>query len=403
MRKTFALLAALSLTAACSEVAEPDDLQCPALEISPGPMIEVSQGRVMTPEEAQIFGMGAMFTQRAEAAPEPAADAPRRVAPPRPKVKVAVLSAGGQFGAFTAGFMAGWSQNQAAPRPEAFDIVTGVSTGALLAPYVFAGSEYDVNLETIYNGVREDEVFRRRGPLELLGSPSLWEPNALRQQITDNLDKRLWDQIAADSEDRTLLVGSVNLNSGFFEAFDLTSVAAKGGATAPDCFTEALMASSAIPVAFPPRKINGDLYIDGAARQGLFFRGLAQARVDPEIYVFLNNPAAFPSGDPEYALPPLAGRATQILSDELLRSSAEDAVRFAQSQGWTIRGLFAPDIEPGPDCINRGGQKASFCESFTAALYADGFAKATASPIPWLGADELIERLGDSRHNQRTQ
>ena len=163
------------------------------------------------------------------------------------------------------------------------------------------------------------------------------------------------------------------------------------------------MASAAIPVAFSPRKINGNLYIDGAARQGLFLRGLAQARVQPEIYVFLNNPASFPSGDPQFGLPPLAGRATQILSDELLRSSAEDAVRFAKSQGWTVRGVFAPDIEPGPECENRRGQKASFCKSFTAALFQDGWEKASSNPIPWLDADELLERLGDSRHNQRTQ
>lgn len=377
---------------------------CPALEVASNEGVDVSQGRVLTPEEAQIFGMGAMFAQRAEVAQTPApADAPRRVAPPIPKIKVAVLSAGGQFGAFTAGFMTGWSQNAVSPRPQEFEVVTGVSTGALLAPYVFAGSRYDVNLEAIYNGVGEASVFRRRSTLELASAPSLWDSAPLRKQITDNLDKELWDRIADAADDRTLLVGSVNLNSGFFEAFDLTSVASKGGPTAPDCFTEGLMASAAIPVAFAPRKINGNLYIDGAARQGLFLRGLAQARVQPEIYVFLNNPAAFPEGDPSYGLPPLAGRATQILSDELLRSSAEDAVRFAKSQGWTIRGVFAPDIEPGPDCENRSGQKASFCKSFTAALFADGLAKGSANPIPWLDADELLERLGNSRHNQRTQ
>ncbi|MEM8871461.1 MAG: patatin-like phospholipase family protein [Pseudomonadota bacterium] len=392
MRVISVIMSLLAL-AACSS--PPDDLTCPVLNVVSPEGIEVSQGRVMTPEEAQVFGMGAMFDQRAEAA----SDAPASRALPR--IKVALLSSGGQFGAHTAGFMNGWSQNTTDPRPQEFDVVTGVSTGALIAPFVFAGSGYDSDLEKLYNGVQERDVLRRRNALELLGAPSLWDAQPLARQVDQNLTGPLWAEIANAEASRTLLAGTVNVNTGFFEAFDLTEVAAKGGANARDCMREGLLASAAIPVAFPPRRINGNYYIDGAARQGLFLRGLAAARVEPEIYVFLNNPATFPADSPSYALPTLAGRSTEILSDELLRSSAEDAVRFARARGWTVRGVFAPDLRPGPDCENRDGGKSAFCASFTRALFAAGQSTARMSPIPWLDADALMDKLAESRRTQR--
>jgi len=146
-------------------------------------------------------------------------------------------------------------------------------------------------------------------------------------------------------------------------------------------------------VAFPPRRINGDLYVDGAARQGLFLRGLAAARVRPELYVFVNNAVGFPEDEPGYSLPSLAARSTEILSDQLLRSSAEDAIRFAQSQGWRVRGVFVPEVWPGPECRERTGQKIAFCASFTRQLYAEGLAMSQSGPIPWLSANQLIDRL----------
>ncbi len=378
------VLFALAISACSAPL--PEDLVCEALPVAER-MPEISQGSVMTPEEAQIFGMGAMFQERA------AEQAPRRAARARlPRVNVALLSAGGQWGAFTAGFFTGWSENRVEPRPADFDVVTGVSTGALLAPLIFAGPEYDPVLAAGYNGVRERDILRRRGVIELAGSASLWDPAPLSRLIDRQISGALLDDIAGDAGERTLLVGAVNLRTGFFEAFDLTSQAKATRNRAP-CFREALLASAAIPIAFPPRRVNGALYVDGAARQGLFLRGLAEARVRPTVYVFLNNAGAFPEDEPDYALPALASRSSQILSDELLRSSAIEAIQFAKDQGWTVRGLFAPEVWPGPDCLKGDGSKLSFCESFTRELFAEGQRIGAGGKIPWLGADALIERL----------
>ncbi len=344
---------------------------------------QVAQGRIMTPEEAQIFGMGAMFEER-QAAPAV------RVA--RPRIDVALLSAGGQWGAFTAGFMTAWSANTVSPRPEAFEVVTGVSTGALLAPLVFDGPGSDATLAAVYDGIREGDILRRRPTLELLAAPSLWDPMPLSGLVDGQLTPAFLDRIAAGAATRSLLVGTVNVRTGGFEAFDITAAAKEVGPNRMPCVREALMASAAIPLAFPPRRINGDYYVDGAARQGLFLRGLAETSALPTIYVFLNNPAQFQVEEPAYSLPSLTGRTTTILSDELLRSSAIEAVQFARDQGWPVRGMFAPNITPGPDCKTKDGQKLSFCESFTKTLFAEG-QKAATGQINWLGADAMLEEL----------
>ncbi|MEM8789236.1 MAG: patatin-like phospholipase family protein [Pseudomonadota bacterium] len=395
MRRLLWALCLLPLAACGGRLDEPDDLVCPLLPVVASEAPEVSQGTTMSGEEAQVFGMGAMFDQRAvEAFRAELERAERANRPaPLPRVDVAILSAGGQFGAFTAGFMKGWSENTVEPRPEAFDIVTGVSTGALLAPFVFAGSQYDDDLAAVYNGVDEREIFRRRSPLELISSPSLWDPAPLYEIIDSRLTPQFEQVLQEASAERTLLVGAVNLRTGFFEAFDITSSVKSPLASRRDCIREALLASAAIPVAFPPRRLNGEYYIDGATRQGVFLRGLATARVEPTIYIFLNNASGFPTEDVDYRLAPLAGRTTQILSDELLRASAIDTVQFAKDQGWRIRGVFVPDIWPDDSCVNDQGGKLSFCASFTSELYAAGRRIASGGRIPWLDADELIAEL----------
>lgn len=343
----------------------------------PPPVVEMMSSTVNS--------MAGVFTRRATDEARP-----RTVAAP---INVALFSSGGQWGAFSAGFMNGWSGNPVSQRPEAFDVVTGVSTGALIAPFVFAGPEYDDELAQVYYGVSEERILRRRNTVELVGRTSLWDPSPLGRTIDGHLDGPLTDSIAAASERRSLLVGAVNLNSGFFEVFDLTSMASSANPQRTGCMREALLASSAIPVAFPPRRIDDSLYIDGATRQGLFLQGLAEANVQPTLYIFLNTTEGFPFEEPEHSLPGVVSRASAIANDELFRSSAIETLLFAQEQGWTVRGVLAPEVWPGPDCDLQNGQKAAFCASFTRQLYQAGLAAGSAQPINWLGADELISTL----------
>ncbi|MEO0992125.1 MAG: patatin-like phospholipase family protein [Pseudomonadota bacterium] len=330
--------------------------------------------------------MGGVFQARnAEAEARP------RTAPA--PIDVALFSAGGQWGAFSAGFMNGWSKNTVTRRPEAFDVVTGVSTGGLIAPFVFAGAEYDDELRDVYFGVDDRDVFRERSTLEIASSTSIWDPAPLARTIDGHLTDELVSGIAEAADRRSLLVGAVSLQSGFFDVFDLTAIAASDNPERETCMREGLMASAAIPVAFPPRRIDDTLYVDGGTREGIFLRGLAEANVRPTIYIFLNQTSGFPAENPDFTLADVVGRASSIATDELLRSAAIETLLFAKSEGWRVRGVLVPELWPGPECDQRNGEKATFCPGFTRALYVAGFAKGSEEPIRWMDADALIEAL----------
>lgn len=318
----------------------------------------------------------------------------RRAKSPGGVYNVALLSAGGQWGAFSAGFMSGWSQNSTDPRPENFDLVTGVSTGALMAPFVFAGPAYDPVLRDLYYGINEERIFRRRGPLELVRASSLWDVEPLEDLIDLYLTPDLISVLGAEAEERSLLVGTVNLESGFFEAFDITSMAASGSPETRDCISEGLLASSAIPVALPPRLIDGQLYVDGATRQAVFLDGLAEAGIRPRIHILINAAVGFPVDSPKPRLTSLVGRTSDIATDELLRQSAIEVLSLARERGWEVRGAVAPDIWPGRACDTpEGDVQLAFCRSFTRELFDAGYAMASDGPINWMNADALIEEL----------
>lgn len=361
--------------------------------VGPEPVAAVTeraaQSQSQVTEAVTVRGMAAAFNRRSS----------QRNA----RIDVILLSSGGQWGAFSAGFMNGWSANTSDPRPARFEVVTGVSTGALQAPFVFGGQKYDGALKKLYYGLQEREVLRRRNKLELLSAPSIWDPKPLERSVRRELTRGLINEIAQAASTRSLLVGAVNLDTGFFEAFDLTAMAGSGAPETPDCLREGLLASAAIPIAFPPRQIDSQLYVDGAARQGLFLRSLARADLQPTVYILVNNAVSFPAESPEFALSSIVGRVQSVVTDELLRNSAIEAVRFAKSQGWTVRGMVAPDVWPGADCFQEDGSELAFCPSFTRHLFDTGYSMAVNGKIRWLGADALIAEMQRQNAAQRAR
>jgi predicted acylesterase/phospholipase RssA len=369
------LVSGVLALAACDDDDAPSELACTEMLLSDGQLTEV--GGAVKPSMAETFI--------------------RREVEPGAEIDVLLLSSGGQWGAFSAGFLNGWSLNPADPRPEPFQVVTGVSTGALQAPFAFAGRRYDPVLRDLYYGVGEEAVLRRRSSIELLSAPSIWDPTPLEQAVDKYMSEALLVDLAEAAQSRPLLIGATSMSSGFFEAFDLTSMAASGAAEALDCLREGLLASTAIPIAFPPRRIGGSFYIDGATRQGLFLESLAETGLRPTIYVLVNKAVGFPADDPPFELPILVGRAQFIINDTLLRQATIEAMRFARARGWPVRGVVAPDIWPGPECRTPEGNSLAFCPSFTRELYEAGFNIAVREEIPWLDTDALIEVMERDR------
>jgi predicted acylesterase/phospholipase RssA len=191
-----------------------------------------------------------------------------------------LLSSGGQFGAFGVGVLEGWGKVPPGElsRPE-FDIVTGVSTGAMIAPFALSGTDYSISRISDLYRQADDRLAILRGLLFFLPSRDSFFDNApLRERIAAEMDMETIDEVTrAHEKHRMLLVGSVNLDIGRFRIWDMGEIAAAATESGDArWFHEAMLSSASIPAAFPPVKIDGMLYADGAAATATFL-GLDRA------------------------------------------------------------------------------------------------------------------------------
>jgi len=137
-----------------------------------------------------------------------------------------VLSGGGEDGAYGAGLLVGWSA--AGNRPE-FQIVTGVSTGALIAPFAFLGSRYDRQLEEVFTSYTSDDLIEIRSLFSILGGDAAADTAPLRRQLERYIDDDMVRAIAAEGRrGRTLLIGTTNLDAARPVTWDLTRIAMSG-------------------------------------------------------------------------------------------------------------------------------------------------------------------------------
>ena len=158
-------------------------------------------------------------------------------------------------GAYTAGVLKGWTASGTRPQ---FDVVTGISTGALIAPYAFLGPEYDGELERLYTSMRQENVFRPR--LLLLDSVVSSEP--LEQQIAAGTTPEILQKIAdAHHQGRRLYVGTTNLDTKSLVVWDLGAIAARNTLESRTLFQKVLLASCSVPGLLPPVPI--DIEVDG--------------------------------------------------------------------------------------------------------------------------------------------
>lgn len=188
------------------------------------------------------------------------------------------LSGGGQNGAFGAGLVNGWSRNGTRPN---FKIVTGVSTGALMAPFVFLGTDYDDELELFFTSTTSRSIFNRMRILpQLVSGESLLDTLPLQTLIAQLIDAELMAEVArAHRQGRRLYIATVNLDSQRLVIWNMGLIATSGGPDSLALFRKVMLASSSIPVAFPPVlfKVKADgryydeLHVDGAVGATVFY------------------------------------------------------------------------------------------------------------------------------------
>jgi hypothetical protein len=191
------------------------------------------------------------------------------------RLSILALSSGGATGAFGAGALAGLTRS--AMRSE-FSVVTGVSAGALLAPFAFLGPEWDAEMTTIYTGAVTHDLLRRRVLGSVFGS-SVYSGVPLRRLIDRYADERLIAAVAAQAaRGRLLLVATTDFATGEPVIWDLGSVALYGGADAKELFRSILLASASVPGMFPPVRVQfrtadgvrEELHVDGGVTVPFF-------------------------------------------------------------------------------------------------------------------------------------
>ena len=220
----------------------------------------------------------------------------------RPDITVLAISGGADYGAFGAGVLSGWSKT--GTRPE-FTVVTGISTGALTAPFAFLGPRYDTALAEVYGGLPPSSIFIRRSIIGAIANASAVDAAPLRKTIEAYATDAMLADIAREhARGRRLYVQSTSLDAQRPVIWDLGQIAASGAPNARKVFVDALMASAAVPTVFPPvlvpTVVDGrtfqELHVDGGViSQSTVMTGwqpdLLQARgIQPmRLYVIHNN------------------------------------------------------------------------------------------------------------------
>jgi len=305
------------------------------------------------------------------------------------RISYLVLSGGGSGGAFGAGVLTGWTT--AGTRP-AFDMVSGVSTGALIAPFAFLGSSYDPALAELYTSGIAETLFRPRPVFALMGT-ALSDPIPLRRLVERYASNEMLRQIAAEhSKGRRFFVATTNLDAQRTVIWDMGAIAASGHAQALALFRKVLIASASIPAVFPPVMIdvtvNGkrfqEMHSDGGATTQLFTAPeslLASTDINPpvkaksvDLYIILNSML-----DPEFeTVRPttlaIAGRAYSTLVKTHARATVNATYTLTQRTGINFNLTYLDEVVPY-------NMRDPFNTEYMRQLFAIGYEKALSANI----------------------
>lgn len=215
------------------------------------------------------------------------------------------ISGGGQRGAFGAGLLCGWSE--AGTRPE-FTMATGVSTGALIAPFAFLGSKYDHVIKEIYTTYSTQDIVEPRSNLKTLFGDAATDSTPLREKLVKYIDEEVMAAIAAEyRKGRVLDIVTTNLDAARPVSWNIGRIASSGSPHALQLIRDIMLASASIPAAFPPvmfeveadGKRYDELHVDGGATSvvylypiGLDWGKLAEkleVKGKPNVYILRNG------------------------------------------------------------------------------------------------------------------
>ncbi|MEO1774573.1 MAG: patatin-like phospholipase family protein [Pseudomonadota bacterium] len=305
------------------------------------------------------------------------------------------LSGGGADGAFGAGVLAGWSERGDRP---SFDVVSGVSTGAIIGLFAFLGPEYDAVLREFYTEYATDDLLEPAIFAALRGGSSISDTSAYNALIDTFIDEAIVAALAEEArKGRVLLIGTTNLDAARPVIWNVTAIAETGHPDALALIRDLVRASSAIPAVFPPVVIPtntsegeelDELHVDGGATQQVMMfspelpisevdRSLG-LEIDRTLYVIVNNSIEKPYEPVDLGVLSIAGKAVSSLIGGSASGDLFKIYAITQRDGVDFNVLWVPkdfDLEA----------QEPFDKVYMRALYEEGYALGL-NGAPWQDA-----------------
>ena len=391
--QTASLLLILLVVGCSGPVRNPAE---PAKLADQATVLDIPNVRFYPDTQADAMVQEALRALERERALRPGAAAPGARLPP---ANFLGISGGSDDGAFGAGLLVGWTET--GTRPE-FKLVTGVSTGALIAPFAFLGPDYDSKLRSVYTDVEPESIFEQRSILNAIFNDAFADTAPLYRLISHHVDEAMLAAVAREyAKGRLLLIGTTNLDQERPVIWNIGAIAASGKPGALELFRKILLASASVPALFPPVFIDveaggqryQEMHVDGGAVAQMFLyppsislRTLTrQEAFARERHAFLIRNARL---DPEWAsvdrrLLSIVGRAVSTM---IHYSGHNDALR-----------IYATSVRDGVDynLAYIGSDftvehKEPFDRAYMRALFEYGYQRARTG-YPWSKTPPILQ------------
>jgi hypothetical protein len=345
----------------------------PASQTGRVSVMGIANARFLPSDSEAISAMSARLYEREEAY---YSSTGRRIPP---TMSMLAISGGGDNGAFGAGLLVGWGESGERPL---FKIITGVSTGALIAPFIFLGE--DETVTQLITTIDQDDVYKTRPLLDGLTSDALSDTTPLANLIAQHVDAGVVARIAEESRHgRALVVITTDLDAGVPVLWDIGAIAESRSPHSLELIRKILLASASVPGAFPPVLFDvtvgkahyQEMHVDGGASVQTFLyppgmRAIGELR-PATAYVIRNGRLAPDWQQAERSTLSIATRAVSTLTTNSGLGDIYRMYALAQRDEVTFKLAFIGDDfrEPRP--------AADFDHLYLVKLFDYGRAKAS--------------------------
>ena len=310
------------------------------------------------------------------------------------------ISGGGANGAYGAGLLVGWSALGTRP---VFTMVTGISTGALTAPFAFLGERYDEQLQEVYTTLDTSSILELGNVFNVFRADAITDVTPLKNTIKKYVTDDMIAEIAAvHRRGRTLLIGTTNLDAGAAIYWNIGRIANTGDPDAAALIRDILLASASIPGVFPPVYIKAqtpdgrtydEMHVDGGTSAQMFLyppsmdwesmTRVLKVKGTPSAYLIRNSYLRSDYDPVKPRLGPILGRTI----DSLIRTQGVgDAYRIhalAERDGVDVRLTWIPD-----SAVDVQAEEA-FDPNYMKALFDFGYQRAVSGK-PWLDVSDAL-------------